>query len=121
MASFNVQGIDDLIKAMEMESERIDRNGPAAVKAGAQVLAEAFKQAAPVRTGGLSEHIKVKGPMYDSIDGHHCDVFPSGKDPRGERYETIGFVLENGRSIIGWQKHGWTERRHRCGCLTCDT
>lgn len=98
MASFNVTGIDELIQGMQLEAERIDRNGPAAAMAGAKTAIRAMEGTVPVRTGGLKGHIKAKGPFYDSVDGHHADVFPTGKDPHGERYETIGAVQEYGRS-----------------------
>ena len=98
MASFNIQGIDELMQAMQLEEDRMARNGPAAALAGAEATIKAMEQTVPVRTGGLKGHIKAKGPFYNTIDGHHCDVFPSGKDKHGERYETIGFVQEYGRS-----------------------
>lgn len=98
MASFNIQGIDEMLEAMQLEADRVQRNGPAAAQAGAKVAIQAMEGTVPVRTGGLKGHIKSKGPYYDTVDGHYCDVFPTGKDKRGERYETIGFVQEYGRS-----------------------
>ncbi len=98
MASFNIQGIDEIIEAMQLEGQRIERNGPDAAMAGAKAAIAAMEQTVPVRTGGLKGHIKAKGPLYDSIDGHYADVYPTGKDKYGERYETIGYVQEYGRS-----------------------
>lgn len=98
MASFNAQGIDEIIDALQLEAERVERNGPAAAMAGARAAVEALEEPEPVRTGGLKGHIKAKGPFYNSVDGHHADVYPTGKDKHGERYETIGFVQEYGRS-----------------------
>ena len=98
MASFNVVGMDELMADMQLEAERIDRNGPAAAMAGAEAAIDAMKKTVPVRTGGLKDHIKAKGPQHDLVDGHFADVFPTGKNKRGERYETIGFVNEYGRS-----------------------
>ncbi|MBR6571550.1 MAG: hypothetical protein IKK75_13965 [Clostridia bacterium] len=98
MARFDVGGIDELIQDMNLEEERIDHNGPAAAMAGAKVAIVAMEATVPVRTGGLKGHIQARGPFYDSVDGHHADVFPTGKDPHGERYETIGAVQEYGRS-----------------------
>ena len=98
MASFNIQGINEMIDVMKLEAERVDRNGPEAAMAGARAAIEAMEATVPVRTGGLKGHIKAKGPLYNSIDGHHADVYPTGKDKHGERYETIGFVQEYGRS-----------------------
>lgn len=124
MASFNVQGIDELVEALEMEAERVDRNGPNAAMAGARVAIEAMEQTVPVRTGGLKGHIKAKGPMYNSVDGHHADVFPTGKDKHGERYETIGFVQEYGRSNMPaqpWMRPAVETKADAIGAAVADT
>ena len=99
MASFNVIGIDALIEDMQLEAERIDRNGPDAVMAGAKVAIEAMRKTVPEDTGGLKAAIQAKKPTIDERwDGHFVDVFPDGKNKYGERYAEIGFVLEYGRS-----------------------
>ena len=98
MASFNYVGYDEIVKSLGLEMERIHRNGPAAVAAGAKIAQEAMMSFAPKRTGGLSKHVKVKGPLYSAARGHYCEVYPDGTNKRGERYATIGFVLEYGRS-----------------------
>ena len=95
---FDTVGLDEMLDKLQLEEDRITRNGPAAVKAGADLLCKKMQERAPKRTAQLSQHIKVKGPTYDSIDGHMCMIFPTGKDARGERYETIGYVQEYGRS-----------------------
>lgn len=98
MAAWEVTGLDQLIEQMKLEETRIERNGPAAVAAGAEVLRQQLEAAAPVRTGGLAGSIRVGQVQKNSIDGIHADVYPDGKDPHGERYATIGSVLEYGRS-----------------------
>lgn len=98
MAAFEVGDIDALIQQMQLESERVERNAQAAVQAGAEVLREALEASAPVRTGGLAGSIKVGKIGRDSVNGVHADVYPDGTDPHGERYATIGSVLEYGRS-----------------------
>jgi len=124
MASFNVTGIDELIQGMSLEAERIDRNGPAAAMAGAKVAIRAMEDTVPVRTGGLKGHIKAKGPFYNSVDGHHADVFPTGKDPHGERYETIGAVQEYGRSNMPaqpWMRPAVENNGDAIGAAVADT
>lgn len=124
MASFNVTGVDELIQGMSLEAERIDRNGPAAAMAGAKVAIRAMEDTVPVRTGGLKGHIKAKGPFYDSVDGHHADVFPTGKDPNGERYETIGAVQEYGRSNMPaqpWMRPAVENNGDAIGAAVADT
>lgn len=86
------------MKAMDVEAQRIDRRGSAAVTAGAAIVKDTLQAAAPRRTGGLSESIKAKAAQYDTINGHYADVYPDGKDEHGQRYATIGSVLEYGRS-----------------------
>ena len=98
MAAWEVDGLDQLIEMMKLEETRVERNGPAAVLAGAEVLRQELEAAAPVRTGGLAGSIRVGKVAKDTINGIHCDVYPDGKDPHGERYATIGSVLEYGRS-----------------------
>ena len=98
MAQFEFDGIDALIEQMNMEAERIERNGQAAVQAGAEVLRQQLEAAAPVRTGGLAGSIKVGPVKRDSVNGIHCEVYPDGKNRYGQRYATIGSVLEYGRS-----------------------
>lgn len=98
MAAFNLQGIDEMMKALELEAERVERNGPEAAMAGGKAAIQAMEGTVPVRTGGLKGHIQAKGPFHDAVNGHYCDVYPTGKDKRGQRYETIGFVQEYGRS-----------------------
>lgn len=98
MARFDAGGIDRLRQALEKEGERVQRNGAAAVQAGARVLKEAMQQTVPVRTGELQKHIKAGQTKYSPGDGYYADVAPSGKTREGERYATIGFVLEYGRS-----------------------
>lgn len=98
MATMDVGGLDALMKSMELEAQRIDERGPEAVAAGAEALRQALEAAAPVRTGGLAGHIKIGKPQHTAVDGHYREVYPDGKNPRGERYATIGFVLEYGRS-----------------------
>ena len=98
MAAFEVDGLDALIEQMRLEESRIERKGPAAVLAGAEVLRQQLEASAPVRTGGLAGSIRVGKVATNSIDGIHADVYPDGKDPHGERYATIGSVLEYGRS-----------------------
>ena len=105
MARFEFSGLDGMMAALEREAERVQRNGPAAVKAGAEALKAAMQQTVPVRTGGLRDHIKVRSPQYNSVDGHYCEIVPDGTDPHGERYATIGFVQEYGRSDM--PAHPW--------------
>ncbi len=99
MATFNVVGIDEAIKALDMAAEEMTRRAPAAAKAGGEVAAKAMADTAPVgSTGQLSGSIVVKGPYTSALDGSYCDVFPDGVRKDGERNAEVGFVNEYGRS-----------------------
>ena len=98
MAAMDTRGLDALMKSLDLEAQRIDELSAKAVEAGAKVLKAAQEATAPVRTGGLAGHIKIGKPQHDAGNGYYRDVYPDGKNPRGERYATIGFVLEYGRS-----------------------
>ena len=101
MASFNFTGLDDIIREFEGEAARISEKGPAAAMAGGKAAVAEMEKRVPVRTGGLKGHIAIKGPFHTVADGYYVDVFPDGTKKNGrkrERYATVGYVLENGRS-----------------------
>lgn len=101
MGSFSFSGIDDALDELRKMGEDVDRLGPAAALAGAQAAVAEMEKTVPVRTGGLKGHIAIDGPHHTLADGHFCDVYPTGTKKNGrkrERYETVGFVLEYGRS-----------------------
>ena len=101
MASFNVSGIDDILREFEQDAGRIAANGPAAAMAGGRAAVAEMEKRVPARTGGLKGHISIDGPHHTVADGHYVDVYPKGTKKNGrktERYETVGYVLEYGRS-----------------------
>ena len=70
-----------------------------AVKAGAKVVVEHLKEAAPVDTGELRESIKAGAVKYSAADGYYCEIGPAGNDSKtGESLAMVGNVLEYGRS-----------------------
>ncbi len=101
MATFNVVGIDEAIKALDIAAEEMTRRAPAAAKAGGEVAARLLSAAAPVAAedgGQLAASIVVKGPYTSATEGRYCDVFPDGVRKDGERNAEVGFVNEYGRS-----------------------
>lgn len=101
MASFNFQGLDEAINALGEMAADIDAKGPAAAMAGGRAAVAEMEKRVPVRTGGLKGHIAIKGPFHTVADGYYVDVYPTGTKKNGkkrERYETVGYVLEYGRS-----------------------
>ena len=86
MAKIQLEGLDDLLADLQLEAERIERNGPAALEKAADVGVGSIKPS-PIRKG-----------MGGSLD---VDVYPQGmkkQSGKSQRFETIGFVLEYGRS-----------------------
>ncbi len=98
VARMHFTGVDDVIRSFEVEAERIERNGDAAVEAGANVLIEAAREEVPVDTGGLWESITTTKVSRNERGDRMATVYPDGLNPRGERYATIANVLEYGRS-----------------------
>lgn len=101
MASFNHVGLQEAIDALQLEAERIERNGPAALNAGGAVIAKVMKQTVPVRTGKLKQSIRATR-VKRGVDGElSVEVYPQGKKKQvgeAQRFAEIGFVLEYGRS-----------------------
>ena len=101
MASFNYTGVDEAIRELKRMGADISKKASAAAVAGGKAAIAEMQKRAPVRTGGLKGHISMKGPFHTTADGYYVDVFPTGKKKNGkktERYETVGYVLEYGRS-----------------------
>ena len=96
MAIFNVTGLDEAIKQLDLAADALKERAPEAAVAGGKVAA--FQRSAPVRTGQLAASMTVDGPHHTVADGYYCDVYPSGKRADGERNATVGYVLEYGRS-----------------------
>lgn len=79
MAIFNVTGLDEAIKQLDLAADALKERAPEAAVAGGKVAAAAFQRSAPVRTGQLAASMTVDGPHHTVADGYYCDVYPSGK------------------------------------------
>lgn len=95
---FEIEGLDEMIRQMDATADAVERLAPQAVQAAAEVAKAELEKTVPVRTGALKGSITIDPPKYDPINGTYCLVFPKGKNKDGQRYETIGAVLEYGRS-----------------------
>lgn len=101
MARFNHIGLQQAIDALKIEQERIDRNGPVALKAAANVLVKAMRKTVPRDTGALARHIKSTDVRRGIAGELSVEVYPQGErkqNGRKQRYAEIGFILEYGRS-----------------------
>ncbi|MEA4928586.1 MAG: HK97-gp10 family putative phage morphogenesis protein [Candidatus Limiplasma sp.] len=98
MARMFTQGLDEAIAAAELEADRIERNGDDAIRVGAAVAVGYLRKEAPERTGGLRQSIQAMEIKIDANSDRYSDILPDGYNKYGERYATIGFVLEYGRS-----------------------
>lgn len=101
MAQFEFSGIDELIRGFEEHGRDMSERLPEAALAGAKAAVSEMEKRVPVRTGGLKGHIKTGDVQRSVADGCYAEVFPSGTKKNGrkrERYETVGYVLEYGRS-----------------------
>lgn len=101
MAKIQLEGLDDLLADLQLEAERIERNGPAALEKAADVCVDVLRKTVPRRYGYLQGSIK-PSPIRKGTGGSlDVDVYPQGmkkQSGKSQRFETIGFVLEYGRS-----------------------
>ena len=106
MAKIQLEGLDDLLADLQLEAERIERNGPAALEKAADVCVDALRKTVPRRYGYLQGSIK-PSPIRKGLGGSlDLDVYPQGmkkQSGKSQRFETIGFVLEYGRSNMPTQ------------------
>lgn len=107
---FEVKGMEATIARFERAAAQSEGAVKAAVKAGAQLVAERLKAAAPVDTGALAKSIKPEAVKYSAVNGYNSKVKPTGNHPAtGEPLAKIGNILEYGRSYGRTQKAplGW--------------
>lgn len=103
MAQFEITGLEGLIARLQAIGQGADEAMSAAVEAGAEYMVGKLKEAVPVRTGALRDHIKISKRGHDATEGYWAEIMPVGSRPGGgkpnsRRYATIGYVLEHGRS-----------------------
>ena len=103
MAKFNVVGFDDVEKALIARGEAVTPAVDAMLQAGAEVLVEAQKAESKAMgvydTGDFHNSIKAT-PIKENADGRYLDVYPQGKDRKGVRNATKGFVAEYGKKNV---------------------
>lgn len=103
MATFEVAGIEGFEdKVLKREAATVEAI-PKMLRAGGAVLVKA--QQDEIRSTFKSD--RVTGDLANSIDctdvkvtaeGQSVEVYPQGKNRRGERNATVGFVQQYGRS-----------------------
>ena len=103
MAKFNVVGFDDIEKAIIARGEAVTPAVDAMLQAGAEVLVEAQKAESKAMgvydTGDFHNSIK-STPIKENADGRYLDVYPQGKDRKGVRNATKGFIAEYGKKNV---------------------
>ena len=103
MAKFDFKGLEDIEKRLLRREASTAKAVQEMVKAGADVIAKV--QQDTVRTmfkgkrsfGDLANSIK-KTRVNSQPSRTYADVYPHGKNRRGERNATVGFVQQYGRS-----------------------
>jgi hypothetical protein len=98
MAGVDFNGIDAQLQRMSRLGMNIEPAAKKGVKAGAQVIVAALKEAAPRKTGGLAESVKAQTPKAAEGGGFSSKILPDGESPSGEPYAKIGNILEYGWS-----------------------
>ncbi|NCC94990.1 MAG: hypothetical protein EOM10_17280 [Opitutae bacterium] len=102
MATFNVEGFDEVLLELEKAKDGFEDRAKAAVQAGGLVAANLLYDAAPHRTNAMRESFKMTEPARNFEDGIYVDVYPAGTQPNGPHKkasnETVGFANEYGSS-----------------------
>ena len=105
MARFEVSGIEAAQEAFLRRSERAAKAVPKMLKAGGAVLVKAEQE--EIRRTFTSN--RVTGDLANSIkctavkkrgSGQCVEVYPHGKNRRGERNATVGFVHQHARAPV---------------------
>lgn len=91
-------GMAGMMDALEDWGQAVYQRGAEAISAGADVAVEYMQAEVPVDTGGLQASIRKYDLKTDARGDRYRDVYPDGFNPQGERYATIGSVIEYGRS-----------------------
>ena len=116
MARFEVSGIEAAQEAFLRRSERATKAVPKMLKAGGAVLVKAEQE--EIRRTFTSN--RVAGDLANSIkctavkkrgSGQCVEVYPHGKNRRGERNATVGFVHQYGRTNM--PARPWFTRSHQ--------
>lgn len=108
MAQFDYSGIDEAIRQLAKADLFTDENIKRMLTAGTETLYQAIKSAfvasghnnpgRPRRTGETFQHIASSRRVRKDREGTpYMFVTIRGKDRRGQRYGTKGFVLNYGR------------------------
>jgi hypothetical protein len=102
MARFEDSGLDAVEKQILALGDKAKPAISAMLFAGSLIIKE--KQQSEIRsmfksdrtTGALADSIKTSKEQ-ERNGKHWIEIYPQGKNRRGERFATIGFVLEHGR------------------------
>ncbi|MCR4622107.1 MAG: hypothetical protein K5663_08505 [Clostridiales bacterium] len=104
--AMKIAGFDDAARQLSRLADggAIERKCKKAVKAGAETIRAAFREAlASQNVSGRSKHqlensFKIDTVKYDPARGYYTKVYPDGYDDRGEPFAVIANVLEYGRA-----------------------
>lgn len=101
-----MSGFEAIEKALLTREKKVVEATKAMTEAGAKVLAEAQSQEVQRTfkgahsTGALANSIKPTGVKTTATETYRY-VYPQGKNSKGERNATVGFVLHYGRTGNG--------------------
>ncbi|MEG1358377.1 MAG: hypothetical protein RSE23_01810 [Clostridia bacterium] len=101
MATFSVEGFDEVLLELEKEKDGFLERAQQAVQAGGLKAAQLLQTAAPKHSKHLSRSFKMTPPEHNLMDGIYVDVYPSGTQPNGRKKasnEEVGFIQEYGSS-----------------------
>lgn len=101
MARFNMVGLKRIEREIARRASLLDEAAPEMLKAGTDVLVEyqrgSIIEKGLIDTGAMLDSVKAGSVKYGN-NGYYQEVWPQGRDEKGERNAKKGFVLEYGRS-----------------------
>jgi HK97 gp10 family phage protein len=104
MARFDTSGIDDIINDMKAMGELVGPTADRMLMAGAEADKQAWKAAARMHghidTGDMINSIGYPRTPKTVGGIREIDIYPQGKNRRGERTAAVAFILHYGTSKI---------------------
>lgn len=109
MATFHTEGIDEIIRQMEIEGESVGPIADEMLMAGAEIVRNEWVKSGDGhrRTGDMLDSTGYADEPHSINDYRSIDIYPRGKDRRGTRNAMKAFLLNYG--FNGVPGDGWVD------------
>ncbi len=98
----SLRGLDESLERIAQLGRDIDEAGAEALFTGAELMQESMQELAPVDTGNLRDHIRIKGPEQDgnrisvSVGVIHDRAFTDAETARYAVAQEYGWISTTG-------------------------